>query len=120
MFKLRSVLGDESFLLLNADAIFEIDFDRMVKWHREHGAIVTLFTHPNSYPYDCGLIIASADCAVEQWLIKEDARPEYYKNRVNAGLHVIDPKVLDVTIETPPWCLTLLKFSKLSEIITPV
>ncbi|SAM54011.1 D,D-heptose 1,7-bisphosphate phosphatase [Enterococcus faecium] len=29
-----------------------------------------------------------------QWLAKEDQRPEYYKNRVNAGLHVINPKVL--------------------------
>ncbi len=25
------------------------------------------------------------------WLAKEDVRPTYYKNRVNAGLHVIDP-----------------------------
>ena len=24
------------------------------------------------------------------------ARPDYYKNRVNAGLHVIDPKALDM------------------------
>lgn len=35
---------------------------------------------------------------VEKWLAKEDARPQYYKNRVNAGLHVIDPKVLDQAI----------------------
>lgn len=28
-------------------------------------------------------------------------RPEYYKNRVNAGLHVISPKVLEQKIDTP-------------------
>lgn len=48
----------EDFLLLNADAIFDVDFNRMVKYHRRKGALVTLFTHPNSHPYDSGLIIA--------------------------------------------------------------
>lgn len=58
--------------------------------------MVTLFTHPNNYPYDSGLIISDKDMSVQSWLAKEDVRPTYYKNRVNAGLHVIDPKVLDM------------------------
>lgn len=95
LFKLRSVLGGEPFLLLNADAVFEIDFNRMVEYHRAKGAAVTLFTHPNSHPYDSGLVIADEQEAVLRWLTKEDIRPRYYKNRVNAGLHVIDPSVLD-------------------------
>lgn len=33
---------------------------------------------------------------MKQWLAKEDVRPLYYKNRVNAGLHVINPKILDM------------------------
>lgn len=98
LFKLKDQLT-EPFLLLNADAVFEIDFNRMVEWHKKHGAAVTLFTHPNSHPYDSGLIIADESGAVSSWLTKEDARPEYYKNRVNAGLHVIDPSVLDMTVE---------------------
>lgn len=97
LFKMREELGDEPFLLLNADAVFEIDFNRMVEFHKAKGAAVTLFTHPNSHPYDSGLIVAEPDGSVEHWLTKEDARPEYYKNRVNAGLHVIDPAVLDMT-----------------------
>ncbi len=95
LFKLREKLGDEPFLLLNADAVFDVDFNRMVEYHKSKGALVTLFTHPNSHPYDSGLIVADENLAVEQWLTKEDSRPEFYRNRVNAGLHVIDPKVLD-------------------------
>ena len=94
LFKLRDELTDP-FLLLNADAIFEIDFNRMVMFHRDHNALVTLFTHPNSHPYDSGLIIVAEDKSVSAWLTKEDIRPDYYKNRVNAGLHVMDPKVLE-------------------------
>ncbi len=95
LFKIRSELGNEPFLLLNADAVFDVDYNRMVDWHIDHNAYVTLFTHPNSHPYDSGIVIAEEDKAVSQWLTKEDNRPEYYKNRVNAGLHVIDPIVLD-------------------------
>ena len=95
LFKMREELGDEPFLLLNADAVFDVDFNRMVEYHKSKGALVTLFTHPNSHPYDSGLIIADDDHSVSAWLTKEDPRPEFYKNRVNAGLHVIDPRVLD-------------------------
>ena len=91
LFKLREQLGDEPFLLLNADAVFDVDFNRMVRFHQEHGGLVTLFTHPNNHPYDSGLIIAEKDMSVRSWLAKEEVRPTYYKNRVNAGLHVIDP-----------------------------
>lgn len=88
---------DYDFLLLNADAVFDVDFKRMVRFHQDKDALVTLFTHPNSHPYDSGLIIADAAGSVKQWLTKEDPRPEYYKNRVNAGLHVISPKALEMS-----------------------
>ena len=99
LFKIRDKLTDD-FLLLNADAVFDIDFRRFVEFHKSHGGLVTLFTHPNSHPYDSGIVIADGNGVVLQWLAKEDDRPDYYKNRVNAGLHVISPKVLDIDIST--------------------
>lgn len=95
LFKLKDELVDD-FLLLNADSIFDIDFNRFVDYHKKKGGLVTLFTHPNSHPYDSGVVIADANSAVEKWLTKEDERPEFYRNRVNAGLHVISPKALEM------------------------
>ena len=100
LFRLREKIGDKPFLLLNADAAFDVDFNRMVAFHKNHGGLVTLFTHPNSHPYDSGLIIADKNGHVEKWLAKEDVRPQWYDNRVNAGLHVIDPKVLDISLKS--------------------
>ena len=99
LFKLKDKLT-EDFLLLNADAIFDIDFKRFVKYHEEKGGLVTLFTHPNSHPYDSGLIFADENNTVLCWSAKEDDRPLYYRNRVNAGLHVISPKILETEITT--------------------
>ena len=95
LFKMRNEL-DGDFLLLNADVIFDVDFNRFVQFHNAHGGLVTLFTHPNSHPYDSGVLIANEGMSVEQWLTKEDIRPRWYRNRVNAGLHVINPTVLDM------------------------
>lgn len=85
----------EDFLLINGDVLFEFDANRFVKYHEEKGGLVTLFTHPNSHPYDSGLILADKDNCVHKWLSKEDERPEFYKNRVNAGIHILSPKVLE-------------------------
>ena len=103
LLKMRDKLGSDPFLLLNADAVFDVDFNRMVGYHKEKGGLVTLFTHPNSHPYDSGIVVADDNGAVLHWLTKEDARPQWYKNRVNAGLHVIDPTVLDMTATRLPF-----------------
>ena len=99
LFQLREKISDEPFFLLNADAAFDVDFNRMFDFHKRHGGLVTLFTHPNSHPYDSGLIIADNDGHVEKWLSKEDERPQWYNNRVNAGLHIIDPEVLELSLK---------------------
>ena len=99
LFRIKDKLT-EDFLLLNADVMFDIDFNRFVVFHKKRGGLVTVFTHPNSHPYDSGVIIADSNGAVKQWLAKEEKRPEFYKNRVNAGLHVISPKILETEIIT--------------------
>ena len=93
LFKIKDQLT-EDFLLINADALFDIDFNRFVSYHKRHGALVTLFAHANDHPYDSGLLVVDKDNFVQQWLTKEDDRPQYYRNIVNGGLHVISPKVL--------------------------
>ncbi len=100
LFRMRDKLT-EDFLLLNADSVFDVDFNRFVKFHRQNGGLATLFTHPNDHPYDSGLILTDSDGAVTKWLTKEDERPQWYKNCVNAGLHILSPKLLENMPDTP-------------------
>ncbi|MBO4521090.1 MAG: HAD-IIIA family hydrolase [Alphaproteobacteria bacterium] len=86
----------EDFLLLNGDAVFDVDFGRFADFHRKKGGIATLFTHPNDHPYDSALIVADKNDEVQKWLAKEDDRPLWYRNRVNAGLHILNPAALDM------------------------
>lgn len=83
---------NEDFLLLNGDVIFDIDIHRFYSEHRANEGMVTLFTHPNDHPFDSGIIIADENGCVKNWLHKEDKRL-WYKNRVNAGIHIISNKI---------------------------
>lgn len=100
LFRIKDQLT-EDFLLLNADVLFDVDFNRFVDFHKKRGGVATIFSHPNSHPYDSGVIITDDNDSVERWLSKEDVRPVYYANKVNAGLHVLSPQVLDLQIDTP-------------------
>ena len=94
LLKLRDQLSD-TFLLLNGDVFFDVNFRRVGEYHAGKHAEVTLFSHPNDHPYDSGLLVADHNHVVREWLTKEDVRPEWYENRVNAGLHVMNKSVLD-------------------------
>lgn len=91
------LLKDEltnDFLLLNGDIIFDVDVNRFYKFHKDKGGVATLFSHPNNHPYDSGIIEADNNGKVINWFHKEDKRL-WYKNRVNAGLHIFSPLILD-------------------------
>ena len=86
LYKLENLCGD--FILLNGDTIFDIDFSRMIDFHKEKKAGVSVAVHPNNHPFDSSLIITNNNCQITGWLNKEDER-KYYKNLVNAGIHIL-------------------------------
>lgn len=89
---------NEDFLLINGDTIFDVNIERFLEYHKSKNTWVTLLTHPNDHPYDSGIIRTDHDGKVTEWLHKEDSRL-YYQNRVNAGLHIISPKIFHMFTE---------------------
>ncbi|GHT56193.1 histidinol phosphate phosphatase [Spirochaetia bacterium] len=92
LYKIQESLSDD-FLLIHGDIIFDVDFSRFIEFHREQNAWATLAVHPNSHPYDSTLLVTDTKHRVIQWLNKEDPR-QYYKNQVNAGLHILSKMLL--------------------------
>lgn len=98
----------EDFLLLCGDVIIDVDFNRFIAFHQEHGGWASLMVHPNGHPYDSSLLVTEIIPPVEngglprdthrvvRWMNKEDERL-YYKNRVNAGIEIISPELLKAT-----------------------
>ena len=99
----------EDFLLMCGDVVLDVDFNRFIEFHYKNKAWASLMAHPNGHPYDSSLLVTEVlppqvagglpvdtHCVV-QWMNKEDERT-YYKNRVNAGIEMISPLLLQETM----------------------
>jgi D,D-heptose 1,7-bisphosphate phosphatase len=92
LFEIENTLSDD-FILINGDVIFDIDFNRVLDFHKDRRAMATLVSHPNSHPYDSSLLVTDAANRVSRWLNKEDPR-QYCNNLVNSGIHVLTRRLL--------------------------
>lgn len=93
LYYLKGSMHDD-FFLINGDLIFDTDLKRMLAFHKVRHATATLLVHPNDHPYDSGLVIASSTGRVQGWLTKEDVHG-WYRNCVNAGIHIFSPRLLE-------------------------
>ncbi len=106
LFKMPELTDD--FLLMCGDVMVSVDFRRFIAFHQKNRAWASLMAHPNGHPYDSSLLVTETlpprqpgglpveTHRVTGWLNKEDERL-YYKNRVNAGIEIISPKLLEET-----------------------
>ncbi len=86
---------EEDFILVFGDLFFSVDFKRFLDFHKEKGAEITLFAHPNSHPYDSDLIEINSNGCVIGWNSKNGKREKNYRNLVNAGLYILSKKSLN-------------------------
>lgn len=86
--------GEEDFLLINGDIIFDVDVNRFYKKHRQYGGTATIFTHPNNHPFDSTVVETGKDGRVTGWIQREEKR-KWYQNRVNAGIHMFSSTLFD-------------------------
>ena len=93
----------DDFLLLFGDLMLDVDFNRFMGFHKkkqeqarkqEHNALITLFGHPNSHPYDSDLLVIDEHSRVIEILKKNEDRNFYYHNFVNAGLYCVNSSAL--------------------------
>lgn len=60
LFYLKDAFADDFFLVFG-DTVFDIDIERMLRFHREKHAAITLLAHPNSHPYDSDLVLVDGE-----------------------------------------------------------
>lgn len=108
LFKMPELTDD--FLLMCGDVILDVDFNRFIEFHKKNNAWASLMAHPNGHPYDSSLLVTEIlppqvaggnpvdTHKVVKWMNKEDERL-YYKNRVNAGIEIVSPKLLKETMK---------------------
>lgn len=92
---LKDMLKEDTFLMMSGDLLFDIDFERMVRFHKEKGSVATLFVHPNGHPHDSDLLVLDSEERAIRFDSKHNTRDYWYDNCVNAGIFVFDKKICD-------------------------
>jgi NDP-sugar pyrophosphorylase family protein len=80
----------ETFLVMNADILTNMDYQALLNYHRERGGIVTLGAFERQVQIDLGLIVKDGDGQVKDYLEKPTAR-----HLVSMGIYLFEPRVLD-------------------------
>lgn len=86
---------EENFILLFGDLFINVNFSRFIQFHTDKNALVTLFAHPNSHPYDSDIVIVDKAGRVTGWSYKNTERSNDYPNLTNAGLYVMNRNIAD-------------------------
>lgn len=99
LYLLKQYLNNEDFLLVFGDVLFDIDIDRMYKYHQDNNSVLTLFGHPNTHPFDSDLLITDRNNKLIKMDSKNNIRDYYYKNLVNAGFYIVNSKVCEYVLK---------------------
>lgn len=85
----------DRFLVVYGDVFVECDLARLWADHAHHRACATLVVHPNDHPYDSDLVEVDQEGWVSAFHPKPRREDQYLANLVNAGVAVIERKILD-------------------------
>jgi D,D-heptose 1,7-bisphosphate phosphatase len=84
----------ERFVVMYGDTMINVDLDRIWRAHEQHHADATLLLHPNDHPFDSDLVEINADSRVVAFHNRPHAEGIWRQNLVNAGLYVLEKRVL--------------------------
>jgi NDP-sugar pyrophosphorylase family protein len=89
----RRFFGAEAFLLVNGDVLFDFDLRRLVDRHRASGACATLALRRLGDPRDYSAVVSDRRGRI----LSIAGRPRAARGTVSmfAGIHVLDPRLLD-------------------------
>lgn len=87
--RIQEYVGDETFLVTYGDGVCDVDINKLVKFHKEHGKIATLTAV--MLEQQKGILDIDGDNAVKSFREKSlnDGAP------INAGYMVLEPQIFD-------------------------
>jgi len=85
---------DDTFLVISGDALTDIDLSKVIAFHRERKAAVTLTLVRVPDPLEYGVVITDQDGRITKFLEKP-SWGEVFSDTINTGIYVIEPRVLE-------------------------
>ncbi|HXR11914.1 MAG TPA: sugar phosphate nucleotidyltransferase, partial [Gaiellaceae bacterium] len=84
---------DDTFLVISGDALCDVDLTRLVEFHREKQASVTIGLKSVDNPLEFGIVVTDEEGRVERFLEKP-SWGQVFSDTINTGIYVLEPEVL--------------------------
>lgn len=86
---------DETFLVIGGDDLTNIDLTKMLQFHREKGALVTIGLTSMPDVSQFGVVVLDDEGRIERF-VEKPPRGTEPSNLVNTGVYLFEPRVLDL------------------------
>jgi mannose-1-phosphate guanylyltransferase / phosphomannomutase len=117
--KLAETALDEPFLVISGDALCDIDLRKLVQFHQEKEAMVTIGLKSVDNPLEFGIVVTDSDGRVERFLEKP-SWGQVFTDTINTGIYVLDPEVLRHIPDDRPFDFSKELFPLLLEMGRPI
>lgn len=92
LYYLKENINDD-FILIYGDIFLNIDFNKLISFHKKNNSFATLLTHPTSHPNDCDLVVTNKTNRVMSFLYKDEKRCNDYINLANTGVYCFSSEI---------------------------
>ncbi|MGH3003562.1 MAG: sugar phosphate nucleotidyltransferase [Gaiellaceae bacterium] len=117
--RLASDRLDDTFIVISGDALCDIDLGKIVEFHREKGAAVTIGLKSVENPLEFGIVVTDEDGRVERFLEKP-SWGQVFSDTINTGIYVLEPEVLRHVPSDRPYDFSKELFPLLLEMGRPI
>ena len=92
--KAKDLLNGGPFLVLNGDIIAEVDYKRLIEYHKSKGGLATVAITSVSDPSRYGSVELDWEGRITRFVEKPEPG-KALSNLINAGVYVLNPKIFD-------------------------
>jgi mannose-1-phosphate guanylyltransferase / phosphomannomutase len=117
--RLASGALDDTFLVISGDALCDIDLQKIVDFHKEKGAAVTIGLKSVENPLEFGIVVTDEEGKVERFLEKP-SWGQVFSDTINTGIYVLEPEVLKHIPTDRPYDFSKELFPLLLEMGRPI
>lgn len=86
---------DDTFIVIGGDDLTDMDLTRLVRTHREKGALATIALSLVDDPSEYGIVLMNEDSRITRFLEKPKGEV-IFSNTANTGVYVFQPEIFDL------------------------
>ncbi len=93
--KAEPLLKDSTFFLINGDVLLNLNFSRILQFHRQKKAFATMVLRQDKNVHQYGAIGIDKQYRIRQFLGKPNINGTAIRNLMFTGVHVLEPEIFD-------------------------